>query len=154
PEDAEAEARALAKCFEGASDLCSRTTRFRCKDGHGIWVQISASLLRDERGKPTASFCVTQDITERKKAEAEMARREEKFRTMTQMIPEIIWTADPGGTRDFHNQRWEQYTGLTAEQSAGWGWTRAIVQEDLPGVLSKWTHCYSSGEPYQVEYRL
>ena len=44
------------------------------KDGTRIWVDISASLVRDESGKPERQIVVVQDISERKAAEAEIER--------------------------------------------------------------------------------
>jgi diguanylate cyclase (GGDEF)-like protein/PAS domain S-box-containing protein len=44
------------------------------KDGTRIWVDIAASLVRDERGLPERQIIVVQDISERRRAEAEVER--------------------------------------------------------------------------------
>jgi diguanylate cyclase (GGDEF)-like protein/PAS domain S-box-containing protein len=44
------------------------------KDGERIWVDIAASLVRDERGLPERQIIVVQDVSERKRAEAEVER--------------------------------------------------------------------------------
>jgi len=41
----------------------------RCKDGSLAWVEIKASLLRDEGGKAVGVLGVTRDISERKRAD-------------------------------------------------------------------------------------
>lgn len=44
------------------------------KDGARIWVDIAASLVRDEFGAPERQIIVVQDVSERKRAEAEIER--------------------------------------------------------------------------------
>ncbi|QQS37463.1 MAG: PAS domain S-box protein [Ignavibacteriales bacterium] len=48
------------------------------KNGNLVPVEIHASLLKDEKGKPAGIQGTTRDITERKKAEAELIKAKEK----------------------------------------------------------------------------
>ena len=41
-----------------------------------------------------------------------------KERTLADAIPQLVWTAQPDGYRDWHNRRWHEYTGVTPEQAA------------------------------------
>ncbi len=50
------------------------------KDGSRFPIEISASLITDEEGKPSAIMAVIGDIEERKKAETALKESEEKFR--------------------------------------------------------------------------
>lgn len=79
--------------------------------------------------------------------------RELYFQTMAETIPEIIWTADPGGATDFSNRKWLDYSGLTAEQTRGAGWTASVHPDDLDDCFSKWESAQKTGEPYDGEYR-
>ncbi|MDZ7696340.1 MAG: ATP-binding protein [Deltaproteobacteria bacterium] len=54
----------------------------RHHDGHGIWMEISASLVRDPDGNPTGFAGVTRDISDRKRAEAERAALEAQNRQL------------------------------------------------------------------------
>ena len=47
--------------------------RFRHKDGHTVWAQISIGLIRDGAGQPIRVMAAVQDITERKLAEERQA---------------------------------------------------------------------------------
>ncbi len=75
------------------------------------------------------------------------------YRTLAEAIPQIVWTANPDGWLDFYNQRWFDYTGLTLEQTQGWGWEPVLHPDDLQNCILLWTHAYSTGEPYETEYR-
>ena len=45
--------------------------RFRSKDGHYLWMQDEASLLREAGGRPTEIVGFWTNITERKQAETQ-----------------------------------------------------------------------------------
>ncbi len=100
-----------------------------------------------------------RDVTVERRLEAErtnmlrLQEGERNFRTIAEAIPQIVWTARPDGHVDYYNQRWFDYTGMTAEQTIGWGWEPVIHPEDLPNCVQRWTHSFTTGEPYEVEYR-
>jgi PAS domain S-box-containing protein len=52
--------------------------RLRCKDGHYLWMQDEASLLRDADGRPKEIVGFWTNVTERKQAEEEEARAREQ----------------------------------------------------------------------------
>src|SRR2546427_3458865 len=51
---------------------------------------------------------------------------EQDIRLVVDTIPTLAWSASPDGSADFVNQRWLDYTGLSAEQALGSGWEVAI----------------------------
>jgi PAS domain S-box-containing protein len=75
------------------------------------------------------------------------------FRQLSEGIPQLVWITRPDGYHEYYNQRWYDYTGLTAEQTAGEGWRSAFHPEDLPEAGARWAHSMRTGEPYEVEYR-
>src|SRR5271168_3144761 len=66
-------------------------------------------------------------------------------------IPALVWCGLPDGSKEFLNKRWRDYTGLSSEESYGWGWQVAVHPEDLPLVDEKWRELAASGEPGEVE---
>jgi PAS domain S-box-containing protein len=68
-------------------------------------------------------------------------------------IPTLAWSAGPDGSADFFNQRWLDYTGLSAEQALDSGWEVAIHPDDLPGILETFREALNSVKPYEVEGR-
>ena len=53
---------------------------------------------------------------------AELRASEDKFRLLIEAMPQIVWTARPDGFLEFTNQKWVDYTGLSVEETQGWGW--------------------------------
>jgi formate hydrogenlyase transcriptional activator len=84
----------------------------------------------------------------------EIRTSEAKLRQVIDTIPTLAWCNLPDGPNEFLNKRWHEYTGLSPEESHGWGWQAAFHPEDLPSVMEKWQELLVSGEPDEIEARL
>jgi PAS domain S-box-containing protein len=82
-----------------------------------------------------------------------LQQSEQNFRSLANALPQIVWTATPDGNLDYYNQKWFDYTGMTLEQTQGWGWELVLHPEDLQNCVDVWTHSFTTGESYQIEYR-
>jgi PAS domain S-box-containing protein len=79
---------------------------------------------------------------------------EDQLRAIVDTIPALVWSARPGGSVEFFNRRWLDYTGFSAEQTQGWGWKAVVHPEDLDRLVDYWRSILSSGEPGEIEARL
>jgi PAS domain S-box-containing protein len=79
---------------------------------------------------------------------------EDQFRMMVDNIPTLAWSCRSDGTTEFLNQRWLDYTGLSAEEALGWGWKNAIHAEDVEELMNTWLRFLAAGEPGEEEARL
>ncbi|RJP14857.1 MAG: PAS domain S-box protein [Candidatus Abyssobacteria bacterium SURF_5] len=96
-EDADIMFRAFNRVFKsGNAEKC-----FVCnvvtKKGSLTPVEFSVSLVRDENGSPAGFRGVTRDITERKEAEEQLRKSEEKYRTLFEESKDVICIASPDG---------------------------------------------------------
>ncbi len=87
-------------------------------------------------------------------AEAVQYGGDETYRIMADAMPQIIWSADPDGSRDYFNQRWYEHTGMTAEKSRGWGWVAALHAEDASRCKESWQRTVMGSDTFECEYRL
>jgi PAS domain S-box-containing protein len=78
---------------------------------------------------------------------------EQDIRLVVDTIPTLAWSAGPDGSADFFNQRWLDYTGLSAKQALDSGWQVAIHPDDLPRILETFREALNSVKPYEVEGR-
>ncbi len=79
---------------------------------------------------------------------------ETQLRIMIDMIPAMAWCCLTDGTTEFLNKRWLDYTGLSLDQSLGWGWQAPVHPEDLEKIMEVWRAILASGEPGEGEARL
>jgi PAS domain S-box-containing protein len=90
---------------------------------------------------------------ERRRAESGLQLSEQGYRHLADAMPQIVWTARPDGYLDYYNQRWFEYTGMTLEQTQGWGWQPVLHPEDVEHCLKRWAKAVETGEAYEIEYR-
>jgi PAS domain S-box-containing protein len=77
------------------------------------WLLTKGTVLMDETGQVVGMAGVNLDITERKQAEAALRESEERFRTMANTVPLIIFQNDAAGNATFFNRHAIVFTGRT-----------------------------------------
>jgi sigma-B regulation protein RsbU (phosphoserine phosphatase) len=77
--------------------------RFQSKDGHYLWIQDEASLLRDDAGRPREIIGFWTNVTERKQAEEQAARAREQEVEIGFKIQQTLLLDQP--PRDFPGAR-------------------------------------------------
>jgi formate hydrogenlyase transcriptional activator len=73
-----------------------------------------------------------------KKAFDELKTSKAQLERILNTIPTVAWRGEPDGSINYFNQRWHEYTGLSPEESHGWGWTVIIHPEDKQRATDKW----------------
>ncbi|TGD79881.1 PAS domain-containing protein [Hymenobacter wooponensis] len=103
----------------------------------------------------------TRNVTEQyrakllaEQAQQELAESQERMRFALESVPILVWTANPSGERDYFNTRWLQFTGRTLEEQLAGNWIEALHPDDRARVEQSWRQSVTTGQPYQVEYRL
>ncbi|MDB5824238.1 MAG: hypothetical protein JWR21_2942 [Herminiimonas sp.] len=122
-------------------------------DDMQIDIDFSLQPLRDEAGKVTFLVSSASVITERKLAEENLRASEATFRTLTEAMPQMVWTARGDGWLTYFNQQWADYSGLSFEESCGYGWTQAFHPDDKRRAWEEWQKSVLAGETYSTECR-
>ncbi|PYU19112.1 MAG: hypothetical protein DMG32_25035, partial [Acidobacteria bacterium] len=76
------------------------------------------------------------------------------YRLLVDTIPPLAWSSSPDGSVHFVNQRWREFTGLSLEESCGWGWKTALHPDDLPTLAEKWEALGDANADQACEVRL
>jgi PAS domain S-box-containing protein len=77
-----------------------------------------------------------------------------KIHLIIDTVPVMIWTTGADGRCDFVSRRWLDYTGLTAEQALGRGWTQAVHPDDIEQTLIGWRSALAEVKPFEAEQRI
>ncbi|MGH9680207.1 MAG: PAS domain-containing sensor histidine kinase [Candidatus Acidiferrales bacterium] len=84
----------------------------------------------------------------------EIKRSEAKLRQVIDAIPTIAWCNLPDGPNEFLNKSWHEYTGLSEDESHGWGWQVAFHSDDLPPLMTKWQELLVTKKHGEMEARI
>jgi len=95
----------------------SRNTEYTVltKDGREFSVELSASVIRDTAGKPTAFVAITKDITERKRLRETLKESEERYRILVESSPNLIGIYQDGALK-YANKAMCEKLGWTLEE--------------------------------------
>jgi PAS domain S-box-containing protein len=124
------------------------------RTGSVFAIEDSAAPIRGGSRQPSGAIMVFRDVSEQRSAQRALRESEERYRFLSDAVPDIIFTANAKGECDYFNQRWHDLTGLTAQQSQGHSWISTLHPDDVAPTLSRWTASIQSGEGFQVECRL
>jgi PAS domain S-box-containing protein len=111
------------------------------KDGTKLFVEISASLIKDSEGHPTGFRGILRDVTERKQAEKALRESEERFRILVEDSPLGISLIGKDGYYKYINPRFVEMFGYTLKDiPTGRVWfSKAYPDEEYRHqVISKW----------------
>jgi PAS domain S-box-containing protein len=97
PEDISATAAALRKMTEEKLSTERWEKRYLHKSGSAVWGLVSTSMMLGEGGQPEYSLVQVVDITERKRAEAELASSEAKYRSLFEESKDAIYISNRNG---------------------------------------------------------
>src|SRR5262249_27074740 len=100
------------------------------RDGRGGWASITKMPLCDKEGRIVGTFGVARDITHRKVAEEALRESEQRWRTLTETLPQLVWSALPDGACDYMSAQWTEHTGVAASDLLGWRWMETLHPDD------------------------
>jgi PAS domain S-box-containing protein len=132
-------------------DLTYRIIR---ADGEVRWVSERGRAVTGAQGKISCLEGFIFDITHLKRAEEALRESEERFRTIADSTPFMVWTTDPDNGCTFVNKRWQEFTGRSEKQELGQGWLETVHAEDRARVSTEFHEASEQWQPFQLEYRM
>jgi PAS domain S-box-containing protein/putative nucleotidyltransferase with HDIG domain len=126
---------------------------FILKDGRKGFGEITASpIIKDN--KIIGVTCVSRDITERLKAEAErqgalvaLRESEEKYRTILENIEDGYYEVDMAGNLTFFNDSVCRIAGYNREELMGMNYQQYTIPENIKEILKTFNQVYTTGIP-------
>lgn len=128
-------------------------------------VRVFAELYRKTRQLEDLNRDLEQRVLERtdelaRKAElllqlnVELVSKNQELDAIVHTAPDIIFSRQADGTRDYISDRFYEYTGAAPGSASGFGWLDYVHEDDKSQAMSHWMHCVETGANYEAEYRL
>src|SRR5260370_25994664 len=92
PDDQERVRIELQELFAGDGQEYESEYRVRPKDGSTRWHLARGRVLRDPKGKPVRFIGTSADITDLKRAEEALRESEQRWRSLAEALPQLVWT--------------------------------------------------------------
>ena len=128
-------------------------------------VKVFTELHRKNRQLERLNSQLEQRVAERTaeleqkavalhKLNRELAQRNQELDAIVQTAPDIIFSRNPDGSRDYISGRFYEYTGAPPNTGRGFGWLDYVHPDDSEQSHQKWLHSVQSGDVYDCDYRL
>jgi PAS domain S-box-containing protein len=122
-------------------------------DGTERVVVERALLVVAPDGRAVRLLGTVQDVTERKRAEEALREKEERFRAITEAMPQIVCVLRPDGSPEYVNAQWRAFSGLDDAATARAGWAGILHPDDFAAARECRRRVLETGEPQEVELR-
>jgi PAS domain S-box-containing protein len=135
---------------------CKVVLRNYKQDGTPFWNELSISPVRDVEGKLVNFVGVQEDVTRRKKAEEELRKSEERFRSLVQYASDIITIIGPEGIIRYQSPSIERILGYDPRELIGTNAFDYVHPEDAEQVRSAFAQALENQEvspPVEFRFR-
>jgi PAS domain S-box-containing protein len=75
-----------------------------------------------------------------------------RFRSLSDLLPHIVWTSDPYGEIDYMNSRWSSYSDEVPENDKGL--SKVVLENESAEIRKTWHRNIDLGVYFEMELRL
>ena len=123
--------------------------------GRHLWLETHAVPFCNERGEIVALLGITRDITGRKRAEEELDKSEERFRSFVENANDVVFSLSREGTFTYVSPSWTDAFGYELAETIGKPFAVFVHPDDVAGCFAFLQRVLESGEKQSgVEYRV
>jgi PAS domain S-box-containing protein len=89
-----------------------------------------------------------------RQTETALLESEERFRTMADAAPAMLWITDAENRCTFLSRRWYEYTGQQEGEGLGFGWLDEVHPDDRDQTTRSFRDAAAQREPFSLDHRL
>ncbi len=129
----------------------SEEDSFTLPDGTIQWLRWEIRPWYAEKGEIGGIVIFVEDISDRKRTEAEQRKNEQRYRALIELSPQLVFMSDPNGSIIYCNQWGLEFTGRSLEQLTGDRWADLVRPDDRDRVYQAWKTATTQVSDYEIE---
>jgi PAS domain S-box-containing protein len=110
--------------------------------------------VHDDEGKIVGIVLVAVDVTDRRRAEDTVKRKEERYRSLVEASSQVVWVTDANGEVTEDAPEWRSITGQSMDDYLEGGWLAVVHPEDRSRVEAVWQECVAARRTFTDHYRV
>jgi PAS domain S-box-containing protein len=126
-------------------------TQFHTPEGNTVFVNMSATLMRDDEGNIVGTLGINRDITQRKTLERELKESEERYRTMVESAHDMVGIIGEDYRLKYVNKKAEELTAYSRKELKGMDFRDLLAKGSRRSVLDRFRK-KRRGERVPVRY--
>jgi PAS domain S-box-containing protein len=128
--------------------------RLQRRDAAWRWMLVRGLPNFAPNGEFQGYIGTCMDITEHREAVEQLRESRARFKTVTESLPQLVWTCTREGYCDYLSRQWLEYTGRPEAEQQGSGWTECMHPDDRARVQAAWAAAVATGSDYDVTFRI
>lgn len=116
------------------------------------YINFIYEPLKEGNGMISGILAVGTDVTDQVLARKKIEESEQRFRTLAEALPQLVWMTDENGIQQYASSRWKEYTGI--EPTGIETWLKIVHPADVETITEAWENSKSTGIIYNAEVRL
>jgi PAS domain S-box-containing protein len=125
------------------------------ENGNEVSISMTVSPMFDAEESTVGASIIARDISDRKRLDQALSASEQRFRTLAEAVPDMLFTAADDGTLTYLSARFQEYAGTAESDVQQPGiWKRLIHPDDFYRQISLWKQSLRTGQPFENECRI
>jgi PAS domain S-box-containing protein len=119
-----------------------------------VFMNLDYSPVIGEQGEPIGVIAIVVETTEHVRADRRVRESEDRFRTIADAAPVMMWISDSAHGCTWFNKPWLDFTGRSLSEEIGEGWLDNLHPDDREAVLAKYDASFAAFTPFHIDFRI
>ncbi len=122
--------------------------------GQEFLIDLTLAPMTLPSGAIVGVVLAFSDAGERRKERAQLVASEQRYESLTNHVPALLWTSNANQKFDWFNDAWFEFTGASKSIDPHQAWELAVKHADRLHYLSLTRAAYINQIDYEVEYQI
>ncbi len=118
---------------------------------HSGYFNFVYQPAKNELNEVIGIIAIGTEVTEAVKSRKELEESRERFRTLAETLPQMVWVTDAGGQNEYYSERWKEYSGQSNLDDA---WEYMVHPEDKIKADIEYREAFKGNKPFRTELRV